>query len=192
MEKSINKQTIKQEMYQQINKNYSTSNVTMRPISENLKNYVTFNGTPREEYNNTPVIIRYFNFKNEKGSEEIASFRCRLYQKEDYCISYGSRLTEDDFYVWIAGKDVAKFLKFVDTNDAVHQFVDEKYRKKYKDFSTGGNQQMKINGETIFINSAGIDMLIKNCSFKLRNEFIKDVIQKIYETRKYNPHFDDD
>ena len=138
---------------------------------------------------NTPVIVRSFNFTNEYDNEELHHFRCRLYQKNQ---DYDAAVYENDFEVWIAGKDVAKFLKYVDTNDAIHQFVKEKYRMKYKQFqSVCRNQILNINPNTIFINRHGVDGLSKNSSYA-RKIFLNNLMQSIFEIRKYNPNFDDD
>lgn len=91
---------------------------------------------------------------------------------------------------WSRGKDIATVLEYGNTRDALIRYVDDKYKKQYKELTSGiATSENKIDGKTIFINKTGIFQLVTRSKKPKAIEFLEwiteDVIPQLLEYGTY-------
>ena len=102
-------------------------------------------------------------------------------------------ITDDNNVLWFRAKDIALFLGYVDTSDAIRRHVDDKYKTRLCDIEYGMLQVKHLVGvnakSPLYIKEFGLYQLIfssKLPTAKLFTEWIvEDVIPSIRKTGKY-------
>ena len=104
-------------------------------------------------------------------------------------------VTDNDDNIWFKGKDIATFLEYQDTKQALRVNVDEEYKMNYESLVNASRgvscTPLTFNEKnTIYIKEAGLYQLVFQSKKPEAKQFtkwiIEDVIPSIRKTGKYS------
>ena len=122
----------------------------------------------------------------------MSSNKINLFNNESLNL-YIKTITDDNTVLWFRARDIALFLGYVDTSDAIKRHVKDKYKIKLCDIEYGVLQVKHLVGvnakSPLYIKEFGLYQLIFSSNLptaKLFTEWlVEEVIPSIRQTGKY-------
>ena len=116
------------------------------------------------------------NTKVATSSDNVIS-KMFTYEEADVLV-----IKDENGWYWYKAKDICTILEYSDTKGAVSRHVDKEYKKSYADMGSGIQAPLKIDPQTIFIESGGFWQLVSRSKKKTAKELWHKITHEILPT----------
>ncbi|AZL89720.1 Bro-N domain-containing protein [Megavirus baoshan] len=90
---------------------------------------------------------------------------------------------------WYKGKNICDILEYSNSRDTLKKNVDSEYKKSFADMGVSGNDPLKIDPQTTFIDDSGLFQLVsrskKSEAIKLWRKITKEILPELFYTGHY-------